>query len=125
VQVRLAGSPAQRAALYASFATERSSQLRDLTRNNAADRSAVQTLLRDIKDRINEANQEANGDGKQARAEVQQAEGQIGSQLNQIQQEGNLPAGEGGSLGDTLRAVQSGQSGQSGDGTGNDNANQP
>jgi hypothetical protein len=128
LQVRLASSPAERATLYASFATERSAQLRALTRNNAAEPNVVQTLLRDIKDRIHEANQEANGDGQDARAAVQQAEGQIGSQLNQIQQEGNLPAGQDNSLTDTLNAVQSGQpgpSGQSGDASGNDNTNQP
>ena len=83
-------------------------------------------LLRDIKGEIQEANQEANSDGQGARNAVQQAEGQIGSQLNQIQQDGTLPAAQENSLSDTLLQVQagpsgqSGQSDQSGDSSGND-----
>ena len=130
MQIQFAASPASRAGLYASFATERSTQLRALTRTSNASRNVVAALLRDIRVRVQEANQEANSDGQGARSAVQQAEGQIGSQLNEIQQEGNLPADQGDSLSDTLRAVQSGQSGQtgqsreSGDSAGND-SNQP
>lgn len=130
LEIGLAASPAKRAGLYASFATERSAQLRALTRTSSASPKVVRALLRDIKVEIQEANQEANSDGQGARSAVQKAEGQIGSQLNEIQQDGTLPAVQDHSLSDTLRQVQSGQSGQtghadqSGDSTGND-SNQP
>jgi hypothetical protein len=129
LQVQLAGTKAQRARLYASFAAERSAQLRAVTRTKqVTDASVLQTLLRDITDRVHEANLAATGDGQDARSAVQQAEAQIGSQLNQIQQEGNFPANQEDSLTNTLRAVQSGQTGQSGpsgDSGGSDNSNQP
>lgn len=130
LEVRLAASPAERAGLYATFATERSAQLRALTRTSSASPEVVNALLRDIKGQIQEANQEANNDGQGARNAVQQAEGQIGTQLNQIQQDGTLPAAQENSLSDTLLQVQagpsgqSGQSHQSGDSSGND-GNQP
>ena len=122
VQVRLAGTPARRAALYASFATERSAQLQQLARDRTLRPEVAGTLLRDISTRIHQANQEAHDDGPGARSAVQQAEGQIGEQLNQIQQQGGLPGSQEESLTNAIREVQSGQSGDTGGGS---NGNQP
>ena len=124
VQVNLAGTAAQRAMLYASFAGERATQLRQLIGSKAVDRGVVVTLLRDISARVHQANQAAHSDGPAARSAVAQVEGQIGDQLNQIQQEGEFSGGAGDQLASTIRDVQSGQAGQSG-ATGNSDSNQP
>ena len=124
VQVNLAGTAAQRAMLYASFAGERATQLRQLIGSKAVDRDVVVTLLRDISTRVHQANQAAHDDGAAARAAVAQAEGQIGEQLNQVQQEGQFSGDAGDQLASTLKDVQSGQSGQSGDNS-NTDSNQP
>jgi hypothetical protein len=122
LQLRLAGSPAQRASLYAGFAAERSSQFQRLALNHTLRPEVADALLRDISTRIHQANQEAHADGPGARSEVTQVEVQIGQQLNQVQQDGGLSGSQGESLTNAIRDVQSGQSGQSG---GGDNANQP
>jgi hypothetical protein len=122
-QVQLAGSSAQRAMLYATFAAQRSSQLRQLADHKAVDPGLAMTLLRDIEDRVHHANQEARDDGPAARSGVRDVEDQIGNQLTQIQQQGELSGNAGAQLTETLRAVQSGQSGQSGGS--NSNPNQP
>jgi uncharacterized protein DUF5667 len=114
VQVQLAGTAAQRALLYANFAAERATQLRRLVGHKDVAPGVVVTLLRDITSRVHQANQEAKDDGPAARSAVSQVEGQIGDQLNQIQQEGEFSGNDGAQLTDTLRDVQSGQSGQSG-----------
>jgi hypothetical protein len=114
VQVQLAGTAAQRAMLYANFAAERATQLRRLVGHKDVAPGVVVTLLRDITSRVHQANQEAKDDGPAARSAVSQVEGQIGDQLNQIQQEGEFSGNDGAQLTDTLRDVQSGQSGQSG-----------
>jgi hypothetical protein len=134
VQVQLAGTPAQRAMLYASFAGERATQLRRLAGHKPVDSGLVTTLLRDIEARVHHANQEAHDDGPAARSAVREVEGQIGNQLMQIQQQGEFSGNAATQLTDTLRAVQSGQSDQSSGtnnstGTGNGNSgpnnNQP
>jgi hypothetical protein len=122
-QVQLAGSSAQRAMLYATFAAERSTQLRQLADHKGVNSVLVTTLLRDIEDRVHHANQEARDDGPAARSGVRDIEDQIGNQLTQIQQQGELSGNAGAQLTETLRAVQSGQSGQSGGS--NSNTNQP
>jgi hypothetical protein len=122
-QVQLAGSSAQRAMLYATFAAERSTQLRQLADHKGVNSGLVTTLLRDIEDRVHHANQEARDDGPAARSGVRDIEDQIGNQLTQIQQQGELSGNAGAQLTETLRAVQSGQSGQSGGS--NSNTNQP
>jgi hypothetical protein len=122
-QVQLAGSSAQRAMLYATFAAQRSSQLRQLADHKAVDPALAMTLLRDIEDRVHRANQEAHDDGSAARSAVRDVEGQIGNQLSEIQQQGELSGNAGAQLTETLRAVQSGPSGQSGGS--NSNTNQP
>jgi hypothetical protein len=122
VQLQLAGSSAQRARLYATFAAERTSQLRQLADRKAADLGVVTTLLRDIEDRVHRADQQAHDDGPAARSAVREVEGQIGNQLTEIQQQGEFSGNAAAQLSDTLRAVQSGQSGQSGD---NGNSDQP
>jgi hypothetical protein len=122
-QVQLAGSSAQRAMLYATFAAQRSSQLRQLADHKAVDPALAMTLLRDIEDRVHRANQEAHDDGSAARSAVRDVEGQIGNQLSEIQQQGELSGNAGTQLTETLRAVQSGPSGQSGGS--NSNTNQP
>jgi hypothetical protein len=114
VQVQLAGTAAQRAMLYANFAAERATQLRRLVGRKDVTPGVVVTLLRDITSRVHQANQEARDDGPAARSAVSRVEGQIGDQLNQIQQEGEFSGNDGAQLTDTLRDVQSGQSGQSG-----------
>ena len=132
-QVQLAGNPAERAMLYANFAGERATQLRRLAANKAVDPGLVTTLLRDIQARVHSANQEANNDGPSARAAVREAEGQIGNQLTEIQQQGEFSGDNAAQLTDALRTVQSGQTGQSGDSTsgngnspnGNTDSNQP
>lgn len=132
-QVQLAGNPAERAMLYANFAGERATQLRRLAANKAVDPGLVTTLLRDIQARVHRANQEANNDGPNARAAVREAEGQIGNQLTEIQQQGEFSGDNAAQLTDALRTVQSGQTGQSGDSTsgtsnspgGNTDSNQP
>jgi hypothetical protein len=109
--------------LYATFAAQRSSQLRQLADHKAVDPGLAMTLLRDIEDRVHHANQEARDDGPAARSGVRDVEDQIGNQLTQIQQQGELSGNAGAQLTETLRAVQSGQSGQSGGS--NSNTNQP
>ena len=131
VQVQLAGNSGQRALLYANFAGERTTQLRQLAGHKAVDPGLLTTLLRDIAARVNRANQEAHQDGPAARSAVREVEGQIGDQLTQLQQEGEFSGDAATQLTDTLRAVQSGQSGQSGASnnsttdTGNSSSNQP
>jgi hypothetical protein len=126
VQVKLAGNPAQRAMLYATFASERATQLGRLVATKAAAPGLVTTLLRDIEARVHQANQEAQVDGPAARSAVREVEGQIGNQLTQIQQEGEFSGNAGAQLTQTLNAVQSGEAGQSGDGNSvNSNDNQP
>jgi hypothetical protein len=123
-QVQLAGSSAKRAVLYATFAAERTTQLHRLADRRAADPGLVTTLLRDIEDRVHHANQEAHDDGPTARSAVREVEGQIGDQLTQIQQQADFSGNAAAQLTQTLRAVESGQSGQSG-GDSNSNLNQP
>jgi hypothetical protein len=130
VQVQLAGTAAQRALLYASFAAERATQLRRLVGHKDVTPGVVVTLLRDITSRVHQANQEARDDGPAARSAVSQVEGQIGDKLNQIQQEGEFSGNDGAQLTDTLRDVQSGPTGQSGPsgqagGNSNTDTNQP
>jgi hypothetical protein len=114
LQVRLAGSSAQRASLYAAFAEERSSQLSQLARDRALRSDVAGTLLRDITTRVHQANQEAHADGPSARSAVAQVEGQIGQQLNQVQQEAGMSQDE--SLKNAIREVESSQSGTAGGG---------
>jgi len=121
VQVQLAGSSAQRAVLYATFAAERTTQLHRLAEGGAADPGLVTTLLRDIEDRVHHANQAAHDDGPAARSAVRDLEGQIGNQLTQIQQQGEFSGNAGAQLAQTLNAVQSGQSGEGNSGNSNDN----
>jgi hypothetical protein len=121
VQVQLAGTSAQRATLYVTFAAERTTQLRRLAERNAADPLLATTLLRDIEDRVHHANQEAHNDGPAARSTVRDIEGQIGNQLTQIQQRGEFSGDAGVQLAQTLQSVQSGQSGNNTNG----NNNQP
>jgi hypothetical protein len=131
VQVQLAANSAQRAVLYASFAGERTTQLRQLAGHKAVDPGLVTTLLRDITARVQRANQEAHDDGQAAQSAVRGVEGQIGNQLSELKQEGEFSGDAATQLTDTLRAVQSSQSGQSGassSGTtdnGNGDTNQP
>lgn len=127
VQVQFAGTGAQRAILYANFAAERATQLRRLVGRKDVPPGVVVTLLRDITSRVHQANHEAKNDGQAARSAVNQVEGQIGDQLSQVQQEGEFSGNDGAQLNNTLRDVQSGQSGPSGqsDGNGNTDTNQP
>ena len=124
VQVQLAGTAARRAILYANFAAERATQLRQLVGHKDVTPGVVVTLLRDIASRVHQANQEATADGPAARSAVSQVEGQIGEQLTQVQQEGEFSGNDGAQLTDTLRDVQSGQSGHS-SGNSNTDTNQP
>ena len=124
VQVSFAGTATQRAMLYASFAGERATQLRQLAGHKVVNPGVVVTLLRDITARVHQANQAAHNDGAAARSAVAQVEGQIGDQLNQIQQEGEFSGDAGNQLASTIRDVQTGQSGQSGDNS-NSDTNQP
>jgi hypothetical protein len=123
VQVQLARNATERAVLYASFAGERATQLRQLVGHKAVDPGVVVTLLRDITARVHSANRSANEDGPAARSAVRQVENQIGDQLNQIQQEGEFSGGAGDQLASTLRDVQSGQSGDNTNS--NSDTNQP
>jgi hypothetical protein len=126
VQVKLAGNPAQRAMLYATFAKERATQLGRLVATKAVAPALVTTLLRDIEARVHQANQEAQADGPAARSAVRDVEGQIGNQLTEIQQQGEFSGDNASQLTDTLHAVQSGQSGPSGDSNASGaNDNQP
>jgi uncharacterized protein DUF5667 len=85
VEVRLAGSPAERAKLYAGFALARSAQLQQLSKQQGGVAPAVvQTLLRDIRSQVADANQEARDDGQASRVAVQQAEREIEQHLNQV-----------------------------------------
>jgi len=124
VQVQLARTATERAVLYASFAGERATQLRQLV-GHKADPAVVVTLLRDITARVHQANQAAHQDGPAARSAVRQVENQIGDQLNQIQQEGEFSGGAGDQLASTLRDVQSGQSGDNNNSNSNSDTNQP
>jgi hypothetical protein len=125
VQVQLAGTSAQRAMLYATFAAERTTQLRRLVEHNAVDPGLATTLLRDIEDRVHHANQEAHNDGPAARSTVRDIEGQIGNQLTQIQQQGEFSGNAGAQLTQTLQSVQSGQSGNNDTSNSKGNTNQP
>jgi hypothetical protein len=121
VQIQLARTSAQRATLYATFAVERTTQLSRLAEHKAVDPGLATTLLRDIEDRLHHANQEAHNDGPAARSTVRDMEGQIGNQLAQIQQQGEISGNAGAQLTQTLQSVQSGQSGSDSNG----NTNQP
>jgi hypothetical protein len=123
MQVQLAGTPRERALLYANFAGERTKQLRALARQHGYSADVATTLLRDIADRVHRANQEAHDDGQAAQSAVRQIEGQIGDQLTQIQQQGEFSGDTGAELTQTLRSVQSGQSGDNTNG--NSSSNQP
>jgi hypothetical protein len=113
-QVQLAGSTAQRATLHANFATARSDQLRQLGRSHERLSSdALAVTLRDIRDLMQQANQEAHADRSAAPA-VNQAESQVGQQLTDVQQQGTYSAAENQAIGATIQAVQAGQQGQSG-----------
>jgi hypothetical protein len=125
VQVQLAGTSALRAELYATFAAERTTQLRRLVEHNAVDPGLATTLLRDIEDRVHHANQEAHNDGPAARSTVRDIEGQIGNQLTQIQQQGEFSGNAGAQLTQTLQSVQSGQSGNNDTSNSKGNTNQP
>ena len=127
VQVQLAGNSRQRAVLYANFAGERTTQLRQIAGHKAVDPGLVTTLLRDITARVQRANQEAHDDGQAAQSALRGVEGQIGDQLSQLQQEGEFSGDAAAQLTDTLRVVQSGQSGQSGasNNSSTGNSNQP
>lgn len=130
VEVQLAGNSGQRAMLYANFAGERATQLRQLAGHKAVDPGLVTTLLRDITARVQRANQEAHDDGQAAQSAVRGVEGQIGNQLSQLQQEGEFSGNAATQLTDTLQVVQSGQSGRSGPSnnttdSGNGNTNKP
>jgi hypothetical protein len=126
VEVGLAGTAAQRARLYVGFAVTRSSQLRELAQQpSGASPAVVQTLLRDIGNRIHEADQQAQADGQDARSAVQQGEREIQQQLNQVGQQGGFSGAEGNALARTLQEVQSSESGLSGDSGSNENLNQP
>jgi hypothetical protein len=125
VQVQLAGNPAQRAMLYATFARERATQLGRLVANKTVAPALVTTLLRDIEARVHQANREAQADGPAARSAVRDVEGQIGNQLTEIQQQGEFSGDNASLLTNTLHAVQSGQSGQSGDSNSSGDNNQP
>jgi hypothetical protein len=124
-QLQLAGTAAQRAVLYATFAAQRSTQLHRLTEGRTVDPGLVTTLLRDIADRIHRANQEAHDDGPAARSSVRDVESQIGNQLTQIQQQGELSGDAAAQLTETLHAVQSGPSDQSGNSHSDSNTSQP
>ncbi len=121
VEVQLAGTPAKRALLYANFASDRMTQLRSLAHQHGLAPAVVTTLLRDIADRVKEANQEAHNDGPSARSAVREIESQIGDQLTQIQQQGEFSGDSGTQLTQTLQSVQSGQSSSNS----NDNTDQP
>ena len=124
MQVQLAGTPRERALLYANFAGERTKQLRTLAHQHGYSPDVATTLLRDIADRVHRANQQAHDDGQAAQSAVRDIEGQIGDQLTQIQQQGEFSGDTSAELTQTLRSVQSGQSGDSTNGT-NGNSNQP
>src|ERR1700694_3674253 len=66
VQVKLAGNAAQRAILYANFAAERATQLRQLVGHKDVTPGVMVTLLRDIASRVHQANQEATAAGPAA-----------------------------------------------------------
>jgi len=110
LEVRLAGTPAQRAALYVTFARQRADQLRRLTRVTGASSTVISTLLRDISSRVAAANGEAREDGAAARAALQPSEGQIETELTQIQNSATLsPDGEQ-QLDTTIQDVESSES---------------
>ncbi|MDQ6883779.1 MAG: DUF5667 domain-containing protein [Candidatus Dormibacteraeota bacterium] len=117
VQVNLMASPAARAALYATFASERSVQLRAVVHGSQERAGVVGTLLRDIADRIHHANQEASKDGPESRASVREVDQQIGQELTQLQQEGEFTGNNSQAVSETLAAL-------AGDRSGNGDTNQ-
>jgi hypothetical protein len=117
LQLRLAQTPQERATLNARFASARVSQLHARIQNHAALAGvAMSTLLADVTSRLRAAKHEARAADQGTRDQIRQAEGQIEQQLNQIQHEGDLPANQEQSIGETVKSLQADQNnGQSGD----------
>jgi hypothetical protein len=110
LEIRLAGSPAQRAALYVAFAQQRADQLRRVTGVNGASPTVIRSLLGDIDRRISAANAEAHQEGANARAALQQSEGQIENELTQIQNSATLSPEVRQQVDTTIHDVQSSDS---------------
>lgn len=117
IQLQLAQTPQDRATLNARFAASRVSQLHARVQNHdmlAGD--ALSILLADITSRVRAAKHEARSTDQETRDQIQVAQGQIEQQLNQIQHDGDLPANQEQSIGNTVKSLQIDQNnGQSGD----------
>jgi uncharacterized protein DUF5667 len=110
LQIRLAGTPAERASLYATFAQQRADQLRRIARAKDASPQVVTTLLRDISSQIHSADAEARDAPKDTRAAIHGLEGQIESDLTQVQSGDTLSPDASQQLNTTIHDVQSGES---------------
>ena len=110
IEIQLAGTPARRAALDVAFAQQRADQMVGLPRGGGTSPMVVSTLLRDISSRIHAADAEAHGDGAAARAALQPAEGQIETELRQLQDSATLSPDATQQLNNTIHEVQSSES---------------
>lgn len=110
VEIRLAGTPARRAALDVGFARQRVDQLVAITGAGTTSPMVVSTLLRDISSRIHTADGEVHDDGAAARAALQPAEGQIETELTQLQDSATLSPDAAQQLDLTIRDIESSES---------------
>jgi hypothetical protein len=110
IEIKLAGTPARRAAVDVAFAQQRADQLVRLTHAGGASPMVVSTLLRDISSRVHAADAAAQEDGPAARAALQRAEGQLDTELTQLHDSGTLPPDATQQLDHTIHDVQSGES---------------
>jgi uncharacterized protein DUF5667 len=110
IEIQLAGTPARRAALDVAFAQQRADQLVGLTRAGGASPVVVSTLLADVSSRVRAADAAAHEDGPAARAAVQQAEGQIDTELTTLHDSGSLSPSATQQLDNTIHDVQAGES---------------
>jgi hypothetical protein len=110
IEIQLAGTPARRAALDVAFAQQRADQLVGLTRAGGASPVVVGTLLADVSSRVRAADAAAHEDGPAARAALQQAEGQIDTELTTLHDSGTLSPSATRQLDNTIHDVQSGES---------------
>jgi len=108
LEIQLAGSPAERATLYVTFAQQRADQVRRIAKGGS--QTVITSLLHDITKRVDAAKDQASKDGAAARATLQQSEGQIEAELTEVQTSETLPPAVEQQLDTTIQDVQSSES---------------
>lgn len=110
LEIELARTPGRRASLYVSFARQRADQLRGVTRAKGTSPLVISTLLRDLSSRIRSADAEARDASAGTRDAIRNVEGQIDTELIQIQGSELLSPDASRQLDTTIHDIQSGES---------------